>query len=774
MKILASTSFIGTTGYANHAQSFFTALDKLTPVKVRNFTIGKGWEGNSKNQHDKEPYLTPQMKRMLHSQTLWNSDGTKSDHPIYSHEEGFVPDVNIVLNEHNHHYFHDSYEGYKIAYNVWETTRYSEEYFNAIKNFDELWVPTQWQKDISVKQGYPEDKVFVIPEGVDGDTFKPTSKPKKRDKFQFIVVGRWDYRKGVKESIEAFLKAFPDNQNVELLINVENPFPVDGMSSTEERLKHYGLEDDRIKILKFLDRKEYIKLIQNADVFLSCARAEGWNLPLIEALACGIPSIYTKCSGQLEFTEGKGLGIGILGEEPATNNKNLTYDQNLPGNFYTPDLEDLVVKIKDAYDNWDVWKLWHLKRSKEIRKKFSWENQAKLAHDRLKIVKTLTPKTSINKVPRLEVNFVDGPYACLRDSNKEYIVDFINRDINKVEFTTPLKNNHWSKTYYKYFINWELRLKNQKGEILNTHKYNASNKRVYISLGSKSLGDTLAWFPYVEEFRKKHNCHVVVSTFWNHFFEGHYPELEFVKPGEAVNNLYAMYELGWYYKDNSNELDLYKQPVDPKSITLQQTATNILGLEYKEIIPKINVPVKERPFKEKYIVFSPHASASAKYWHHETGWQDVINYVTNVLGFKMVMISKEPYDSEWETNKLPRNKKFKNIIDATGDHPIEDIMNMIYYSEMYIGVSSGLAWLTWAIQKPVVMVSGFSSSWTEFTTKIQRIINKDVCNSCFNNSKLDAGDWDWCPNHKDTPRQFECTKKISPEQVIKGITRSLV
>ena len=39
--------------------------------------------------------------------------------------------------------------------------------------------------------------------------------------------------------------------------------------------------------------------------------------------------------------------------------------------------------------------------------------------------------------------------------------------------------------------------------------------------------------------------------------------------------------------------------------------------------------------------------------------------------------------------------------------------------------------------------------------------------------RLDAGDWDWCPVHKDTPRQFECTKKISPKAVIKGITRKI-
>ena len=760
MKVQAHTSFIGTTGYANHAQSFFTELDKLTPIKVRNATVGKSWNWPNNTPHDKEPYITPQMKKMLHLQTLFEADKSRSDYPIYHHKENFQSDIDIILEEHDHYYFYDSYNGYKIGYNVWESTEYSKQFFNQLLTLDELWVPTEWQKEISIKQGYPKDKIFVIPEGVDGKIFKPNPKLKKQDKFQFIIVGRWDYRKGIKESIEGFLKSFPDNQDVELLLNVENPYPTDGMNSTEERLKYYGLEDNRIKILKFLNRKQYIKLLQNANVLISCAKAEGWNLPLIESLACGTPSIYTKCSGQLEFTKSKGLGVEILGEEKA--------GKNIPGNFYTPDLDDLVKKIKDSYNNYNVWKKWHLDRSKEIREEYSWKNQAKKAYNRLQQIK-ITPKT---KTPRLDVNFVNGPYACLRDSNQEYLVDFINQDTNKSEYSVNLKNDHWGKTFHKFFINWDIQIKDNFGEVIYSHKYNASGKRVYIAFGSKALGDTLAWFPYALEFKKKHNCHVIVSTFWNKFFKEKYPELEFVSPGATISNLYAMYEIGWYYDDNGN-LEGFKQPYDPKQFPLQQTATNILGLEYKEIIPKINYQVKDRPFKEKYICISPHASASAKYWHHPTGWQTVINYINNVLGYKVVMISKEKYNDNWETDKLPLQKKFKNIIDATGDHPIEDIINMLHHSEMYIGVSSGLAWLSWSIKNPVVLISGFSSDWTEFTSNVERIINKNVCNSCFNNFKLDAGDWNWCPVHKNTSRQFECTKKILPETIIEGITRRL-
>jgi hypothetical protein len=39
--------------------------------------------------------------------------------------------------------------------------------------------------------------------------------------------------------------------------------------------------------------------------------------------------------------------------------------------------------------------------------------------------------------------------------------------------------------------------------------------------------------------------------------------------------------------------------------------------------------------------------------------------------------------------------------------------------------------------------------------------------------KLDAGDWNWCPDHKGTERQFECTKSITSEMVIKELEKFL-
>ena len=379
MKILAHAPFIGTTGYANHARSFFTALNKYHKVKVRNLTIGSSWDGYNETPHDGEEYLTDEMKTMLHQQTLFNSDGTRTDYKIYGYDPNFKPDVHIILMETNNHYYYDDYDGYKIAYNVWESTRYPDDFFSRLLYFDEVWVPSQWQFDCLVEQGYPKEKIFIVPEGVDIDTFKPIEKYPKRDKIQFVHFGRWDYRKGTTEVLQAFAEVFKDVDDVELIASVENPFPYDGMNSTEERVKFYNIDTKNIKFVKFPPRDEYVNYLQTAHAFVSCARSEGWNLPLIEAMACGTPAIYSDWGGQLEFAEGHGVPVSISHMRPA----NIEH-KDFPGEYCEPDWDDLKWKMRQAYDYHTAMWITARADSKRIHKDFNWDTIAKGACEILK------------------------------------------------------------------------------------------------------------------------------------------------------------------------------------------------------------------------------------------------------------------------------------------------------------------------------------------------------------------------------------------------------
>lgn len=262
--------------------------------------------------------------------------------------------------------------------------------------------------------------------------------------------------------------------------------------------------------------------------------------------------------------------------------------------------------------------------------------------------------------------------------------------------------------------------------------------------------------PYVDEFRKKHECHVVCSTFMNQLFKNTYPEIEFVNPGAVVNGLTAMYNVGWFY--DGNKVNLHRNPSDFKTQPLQKTATDILGLDYQELLPKLELP--ERNVK-KQVCIAIHSTTQAKYWNNPTGWQEVVDHL-NSEGYDVILLSRE--GDGYMGNPHPKGIK------QHPSGPIEDVIKTLRESEFFIGIGSGLSWLSWACGVPTVIISGFSDSYTEPTTNVVRIgAPEGACNGCFNRHILDAGDWNWCPEHKNTPRQFECTKLISGEIVISQI-----
>jgi autotransporter strand-loop-strand O-heptosyltransferase len=370
-----------------------------------------------------------------------------------------------------------------------------------------------------------------------------------------------------------------------------------------------------------------------------------------------------------------------------------------------------------------------------------------------KFLLTQKPTKKIVKKSNVTIKrfFINQPFLeILGDSESEFEVKFFD-EVGMCHYNDKIKSNHWIKLNRKYFTKWNTKIY-ENGVVIYDETLNYSGKRVFINFDSKSLGDTVSWIPYVLEFKKAHNCDVVVSTYWNHLFKEVYPELEFTQPGTVVHNIFGQYNLGWFW-------DISKEPELPNTIPLQKAATNILGLPYSEIKPKIHYKIGERPYSEKYITIATNSTAGCKFWTKE-GWQELINYL-NSLGYKVVNVSKE-------------NNPFNNC-ERLDDTSIENTMNVIHHSEFFIGLSSGLSWLSWAIGKHVVMISNFTEANHEFTTNCTRITNPNVCNSCWNNPnfKFDKGDWYWCPVHKGTSRQFECHTSITSEMVINKIQHLL-
>jgi len=760
-KVYAHCSYVGTTGFNNHSRDFFRELSKHCELKIRNFTVGDSWNGYSETCHDGEDYLSDLDRKLLYKQLLWVRDGVMEDFNLYpSKEKEFKHDINIVLNETYHHLFYRQFVGPKIAYNVWESTLQPQVFFDKLKEFDELWVPSKWQRDCTIAQGYDPDKIKVVPEGVDVDTFFPEKvdllDDYKDGRFKFILFGRWDYRKSTKEIIETFLKTFNPDEPVDLIISIDNMWGerMDGFKTTEERLSHYGLIDPRIKVVHFPSREDYIKYIKTGHVFVSCARSEGWNLPLIEAMACGTPSIYSNCTAQLEFAKNKGLPVKIVGTRKASDNNYGKYEMSeTPGDYYEPDFDDLSRVMRYAYENYESVKEGAIKDSELIRRDFNWQRIGEIGAKAVEdFMIKINSEEYINSKQKnsVYISFIDGPRVeIIGDISKNYYVEFLDENDNVV-YSDTISNGMWTSCSRKYYTKWKIRI---DGEIV--HEMNLENQNVFIAFESSSIGDTIAWAPYIVDFQKKHNCKVTLSTFHNEWFEGleEYKNINFVKPGSS-ETCYAMYRIGYFKSEDGSWTRFDAYPNQVNLIPLQKVATDILGLNYYEMNYGINYKPQPRPMKQKYVVFGPQSTAGCKEWVYDN-WVSLTKYLAD-KGYKVVILTSNPY-------------KIENTINFYGKD-WNEVFNYLFHAEFFVGLSSGLAWLNWSLGKKTVMISGFSEAFNEFKHNNIRISN-EKCIKCWNDPvlKFDAGDWDWCPVYKGTSLQHICQKSITVNQVIEKL-----
>ena len=353
-------------------------------------------------------------------------------------------------------------------------------------------------------------------------------------------------------------------------------------------------------------------------------------------------------------------------------------------------------------------------------------------------------------------HYVDGAYLeILSELDKNFKVDIF-KENGDLEYSSELKSNMWCKTNKKYFEKYTCKVTDlETGELIFDETYNPKGKTVMISFDSKSLGDNIAWFPYVEEFRKKWDCDIICSTFWNSLFEDQYPHIKFVNPGFVHNSVYAGYRIGLFFKDGI--IDKEKHRNDPTQVSLLQMCSDILGLDYVEVKPRLRVSNVE---KKKRVGIGFHSTSQAKYWNNEIGWQEVVDFLIS-NGYEVVSISKEC--DGYIGNFYPSG------VIQLGEQKIEELIDNINSCEFFIGLSSGLSWLAWASRIPVVLISGFTSEDLEPKDGVIRVMNSSVCNGCWSRHKFDPGDWNWCPEHKGTTRQFECSKSITSEMVINSI-----
>lgn len=176
-------------------------------------------------------------------------------------------------------------------------------YAPFLANYDSTIVFSQIQRDILVKLGVPQERVAVIPNGVDAVKYSPgpsgLKSELKADRI-FVYQGRIAQEKNVESMLKAWKHCNFGPGNVLAIVG-------DGPLAASLQL-FYG-EDDGIVWLGFVAEDERrIEILRGADVFILPSLVEGLSLSLLEAMACGLACLATDAGADGEALE-EGAGI---------------------------------------------------------------------------------------------------------------------------------------------------------------------------------------------------------------------------------------------------------------------------------------------------------------------------------------------------------------------------------------------------------------------------------------------------------------------------------
>jgi autotransporter strand-loop-strand O-heptosyltransferase len=358
-------------------------------------------------------------------------------------------------------------------------------------------------------------------------------------------------------------------------------------------------------------------------------------------------------------------------------------------------------------------------------------------------------------------------------SEGKWRVQLRDLDTGNILFRSENKGAFVSSTK-RYYVRigievWDVDEKG-KADSVFLHEYDARGREVLILFPVGTIGDTMGWFSYAARFAKVHGARVTcaMSSAIIPILHDAYADIRFVTHEDMAEQklaeaAYATYSLGLFFADK----DCQFQPTDFRHVGLHRTAGYILGVDPHEEAPRLKLPDESRPIADPYVCIAVQSTTQCKYWNNPRGWHAVVAFLKEE-GFRVICIDqKQVHGAGIVWNHIPHG-----VEDETGDRPLAERARWLRHAALFVGLSSGLSWLAWAAGTPVVMISGFTHPTNEFETPY-RVINWHACNSCWNDPKLmfDHKDFLWCPRHAATARQFECSRLITPEQVIAAIRR---
>lgn len=230
---------------------------------------------------------------------------------------------------------------------------------DALRGRDEITIvtPSEWSKAGLVASGATPSQVAVVPHGVDARIFSPIDDLARDhlratynwsgDSFVFLHVGALYSWKGTALLLKAFSSVAARHPHARLALKGTDAIYASRASVAEMTQKLTATERSAIAgridyIGSTLSYSELADLYRSADILVSPYRLEGFNLPVLEAIACGLPVICTGGGPTDDFTRDEFAWRIDSKVEPVDDGQAVRL---------APDLDHLVVLMERAIED---------------------------------------------------------------------------------------------------------------------------------------------------------------------------------------------------------------------------------------------------------------------------------------------------------------------------------------------------------------------------------------------------------------------------------------